>query len=345
MKIERENVGANAKGDAIELFTLTNDSGLKVKILTYGAIVTAVEVPDRDGKVENVTLGLESAADYVADNSSFLGSTVGRFANRIGNAKFTLDGVEYTLAANNGDNHLHGGDIGFDKQIWQAEPIESDELVGVKFSRTSPDGEEGYPGTLKATVTYTLTAADELVMDYTAETDKATIVNLTNHCYWNLGGAAAGDVLGHQMMINAPSFLPVDEGLIPSGAPAAVEGTPLDFTSMHEIGENIEEMGGYDHCYVLTESDAGMPLAARVVDPKSGRAMEVYTTQPGVQLYTSNHFDGSIKAFDISYEKYHAFCLETQHYPDSPNKPNFPSTVLRPGEKYEHTTLHKFSIE
>jgi aldose 1-epimerase len=344
MNVEKEVIGTGPEGDEVELFTLTNDNGLKVKIMTFGAVVTAVEVPDRDGKVENVTLGLDSLDDYIARNP-FLGSTVGRFANRIGGAKFTLDGVEYTLAANNGENHLHGGEIGFDKHIWQTETISTSDSVGVKFSRISPDGEEGYPGTLTTAVTYSLTANDELVMDYSAETDKPTIVNLTNHAYWNLAGPAAGDVLQHELMINGPSYLPVDKGLIPTGAVASVTGTPLDFTTPHKIGEHIEEIGGYDHCYVLAEAKAGMPLAARVVEPGSGRVMEVYTTQPGIQLYTSNHFDGTLSAFGVTYQKYHAFCLETQHYPDSPNKPDFPTTVLRPGEKYQQTTLHKFSTQ
>ena len=344
MNIDKTIIGKTPQGNKVELFTLTNGNGLKVKIMTYGATITSVEVPDRHGRMENVTLSLETLDDYIAGHA-FFGSTVGRFANRIGDGKFTLDGAEYTLPLNSGSNHLHGGDVGFDKLVWKAEPLTPTDSAGVKFSLESPDGDQGYPGTLLAGVTYSLTANDELVMDYTAETDKPTVVNLTNHTYWNLGGPAAGDVLGHELTINAPSYLPVDEGLIPIGAAESVEGTPMDFTTPHTIGERIEQAGGYDHCYLLTGGEVGIPAAAKVVDPKSGRVMDIYTTQPGIQLYSSNHLDGEVSAFGVTYGKHHGLCLETQHYPDSPNKPHYPTTVLHPGEKYQQTTLHKFSTK
>ena len=345
MGIKTEPFG-QADGTDVELYTLSNDNGLKVEIMTYGATITAVEVPDRDGKIENVTLRRDSLDDHLAENPYF-GSTVGRCANRIAKGKFTLDGTEYTLATNDGANHLHGGVKGFDKVVWTAEPIEAEGSVGVKFSYTSPDGEEGYPGTLSAAVTYSLNNDNELKMDYTATTDKPTICNLTNHCYWNLGPAAAGGILDHQMMINADGFLPVDDGLISLGTVDPVKDTPMDFTEPKAIGSRIDQVeGGYDHCYVLNRTpEEEMCLVAKIVAPDSGRVMEIFTTEPAVQFYTGNFLDGTITTGGVTYEKNHAFCLETQHYPDSPNQPDFPTTVLRPGETYRHTTVHKFATQ
>jgi aldose 1-epimerase len=349
MSLKKESFGKTSDGQAVDLYTLTNKHGLKAKVMTYGATLTAVETPDRKGKIENVTLAMPSLAEYEKGHP-FFGSVAGRFANRIAKGKFTLDGKEYTLATNDGENHLHGGTKGFDKKVWKAEPIEAGDAVGVKLTYESPDGEEGYPGKLVATVAYTLTDDNELKMDYTATTDKPTHVNLTNHAYWNLGGAGSGDVLGHQLVINADRFVPVDAGLTPLGPLENVKGTPMDFTRPQTIGARIDDVkggpshGGYDHCYVLNKTAGeAVTLAARVVEPKSGRVMEVYTTQPGVQLYTGNFLDGGPRSG--GYKVHEAFCLETEHYPDSPNHPDYPSTVLKPGETYRETTVHKFSVE
>ena len=346
MTVEKQVMGKTPHDEVVHLVTLENANGLKVKIMTFGATITAVEVPDRNGKIENVTLYLDSLDDYVKGHP-FFGSTVGRYANRIAKGKFTLDGKEYTLATNNGENHLHGGVKGFDKAVWKAKPVRAEDSVGVTFTHTSPDGDEGYPGTLKATVTYSLSNDDDLRMEYSATTDKPTVVNLTNHAYWNLAGAGSGDVLDHDLMINADRYLPVDEGLIPLGELAPVKGTPMDFTTPHKIGARIDQVeGGYDHCYVLVNKKPGkLSLCARVKEPTSGRVMEIRTTEPAVQLYTGNFLDGSLTAGGKKYQKHYAFCLETEHFPDSPNRPEYPPVVLRPGEKYRHLTIHKFSVE
>ena len=346
MGIKKDSIGKTPDGTEVDQYTLTNANGLRVKIMTFGATITSVETPDRDGKVENITLSLDSLADYFKE-FPYLGSTVGRYANRIAKGKFSLDGKEYTLAVNNGPNHLHGGIKGFDKVVWKAEPVETGDSVGVKFSYVSADGEEGYPGKLSAQVTYSLTNDNQLKMDYAATTDKTTVVNLTNHTYWNLSGGGSGDILGEALVLNADKYLPVDSTLIPLGTPKDVKGTPMDFTAPHAIGERIDEVeGGYDHCYVLNQKDAKeLSLAAHVVDPKSGRVMDIFTTQPAIQFYTGNFLDGTLKGKGKPYEKHFGFCLETQHYPDSPNQPGFPSTVLKPGEKYEQSTVHKFSVK
>lgn len=346
MSIEKTHYGAMPDGTVVHQFTLTNAHGLRATLITYGATLTKVEVPDRHGKLDVITLYLDSLEQYLAGHPYF-GSTVGRYANRIGRGRFVLDGVEYKLATNNGPNHLHGGVQGFDKHVWHAEAVEGDQFVGVKFSRTSADGEEGYPGTLQVQVVYSLTNENELRMEYTAATDKPTVVNLTNHAYWNLAGAGSGSVLDHQLMLNADGYLPVDEGLIPTGQLAPVEGTPMDFRRPHTIGERIDQVpGGYDHCYVLVEKPAGeLTLAARVREPNSGRVMEICTTQPAIQLYTGNFLDGSLTVAGRPCKKHDAFCLETEHYPDSPNRPKFPSTVLRPGQTYHQLTVHKFLVE
>jgi aldose 1-epimerase len=350
MKVSKEAYGKLPDGTEIDQYTLSNSHGLKVKIITYGAIITDVETPDRNGKSENITLYRDSLADYmeVKDDkptTPYFGATVGRYGNRIAKGRFTLDGKEYTLATNNGPNALHGGLKGFDKVVWKAEPVETPDEVGVAFTRTSPDGEEGYPGALKTKVTYSLTDKDELKMDYEATTDKDTVVNLTNHTYWNLAGAGNGDVFGHELMINADRFLPVDDTLIPLGRLDPVKGTPMDFTTAKTIGKDFAAVkGGYDHCYVLDRKGDGLSPAAKVVEPTSGRVMEIFTTQPAVQFYTGNFLDGTIQAGGKTYKKNYALCLETQHYPDSPNQKDFPTTVLKPGDTYKQTTVHKFSV-
>ncbi len=345
MEIHKESFGTTPEGVEVDRYTLVNNRGARVAIITYGATITSVEIPDRRGNVENVVLSLESLQDYL-DGHPYFGSTIGRFANRIAKGRFSIQSKEYCLATNNGPNHLHGGTKGFDKVVWSAESVETADAVGVVFSHHSPDGHEGYPGNLNVKATYTLTSDNELRMEYAAETDRPTIVNLTNHAYWNLA-AASTDVLGHQLMLNADLYLPIDSGLIPLGELKAVRGTPMDFNAPQTLGSRIAEVeGGYDHCYVLnrSEQDEGPTLAARVVDPQSGRAMEVYTTQPGIQLYSGNVLDGALRRSETAFQKHFALCLETQHFPDSPNQPEFPSTLLEPGEEYRHTTVHRFDI-
>jgi len=345
MSVSSKPYGTMPDGTQVDEYTLTNSHGLKVKIITYGGIITAIETPDRNGQFTNIILHRDSLADYLAGHPYF-GCLVGRYANRIAKGRFAIDGVEYTLACNDGQNHLHGGEKGFDKYVWQAEPVEGEDFVGVRLTHTSPDGDEGYPGTLNVTVVYTLTENDELKIDYTATTDKPTHVNLTNHAYWNLAGAGSGDVLDHRLMLNADKYLPVDDGLIPLGEPEPVKDTPMDFTQPVAIGARIDQVeGGYDHCYVLNKAQPGeLSLAARVVEPTSGRTLEIYTTQPGIQFYSGNFLDGSVSGSGVEYEKHYGFCLETQHFPDSPNKPDYPSTLLKPGETYHEVTIHKFGV-
>lgn len=357
MSITKEAYGKTKDGQAVDLYTCTNRNGLVLKMTNYGATVVSMETPDKAGKKANITLGFSSLEGYLARHP-FFGSTVGRYGNRIAKGKFKLDGKEYTLATNNGPNHLHGGIKGFDAVVWKGVPFTAatdtreDKLdgAGVRFTYTSPDGEEGYPGKLEVMVDYLLTNSNELRIDYVAKTDKPTVVNLTNHCYWNLGGAGSGDILKHELTLAADKFLPIDATSIPTGELAPVKGTAFDFTTPHAIGDRIGEIKkpphetkGYDHCYVLRGQQGKLELAARVKDPKSGRVMEIFTTEPGVQLYCGNFLDGSVGGG--GYKQHDAFCLETQHYPDSPNKPEFPSTVLRPGETYRSTTAHKFSVE
>ncbi|MDA1051196.1 MAG: galactose mutarotase [Planctomycetota bacterium] len=344
--IARAPFGKTEDGQRIDLYTCTNANGMIVKLTNYGAIVVSVETPDRDGKLANITLGFDKLDGYLPRHPYF-GATVGRYCNRIAKGKFTLDGQEYTLATNNGENHLHGGEAGFDKQVWIAESFGSGDQLGVKFTRRSPDGEEGYPGNLDVTAVYTLTNSNELRMEFSATTDKATPCNLTNHNYWNLAGAGSGTIENHELQLESDKYLPVDDGLIPTGELADVARTVLDFTSPHAIGERLKQIEadpvGYDHCFVLRSQDGSLALAARVKDPSSGRVMEIHTTQPGIQLYSGNFLDGSEGAG--GYDQYGAFCLETQHYPDSPNQPEFPTTILKPGETYKQTTVHKFSVE
>jgi len=326
--------------------TLTNKSGMEVQVMTYGATLTSVRVPDRKGTLQNVTLYLESFEDYLRGHPLF-GSIVGRYANRIAGAMYKLDGVEVRLTPNAGKNHIHGGRKGFQNVLWDHRIVHDPEFLGIILNHVSPDGHEGYPGNLSVQVAYKLTADNELILEYSAITDRATQINLTNHAYWNLAGAGSGDVLKHVLMLNADSYLPADREKIPLGEIRSVRNTPMDFTRPMAIGSRIEEVEdrNYDHCYVLNKKSPGeLSLAARVFDPGSGRTMEVYTTQPGVQLYTAKHLSGRYRAGGVPYGPYHGVCLETQHYPDSPNHPEFPSTVLRPGETYRQTTIHRFSV-
>jgi len=348
--IEKKDFGKTKDGTPVELYLLNNTAGMTAKIMTYGATLTELDVPDRAGKREDVVLGFGSVRDYEENSGPYLGATVGRYANRIAGAKFTLDGKEYKLARNNGPNSLHGGQKGFDKVVWKAEPKTVADGVAVQFSYTSADGEEGYPGEVKVTVTYTLTNKNELKIDYTATTTKATPINLTNHSYFNLSGTDSS-ILNHELMLAADRYTPADETLVPTGDLKPVAGTPLDFTKPMAIGSRIADMpasvGGYDHNFALNGAGkGGLNLAARVKEPKSGRVMEMFTTEPGVQFYTSNFMDGKIKGKgDVSYKKHQALCLEAQHFPDSPNKPQFPSAILKPGETYKQTTVYAFSVQ
>jgi aldose 1-epimerase len=347
--VQKQVFGKTPDGTEVDLYTLTNASGMTAKIMTYGAILTELDVPDRDGKSEDVTLGFDSLKDYLAGHP-FFGATVGRVANRVAKGRFTLDGKEYKLATNNGPNSLHGGLKGFDKVVWKAEPQTVADGAAVKFEYVSKDGEEGYPGTLTATVTYTLTNENELRLDYTATTDKATPVNLTNHTYFNLAGAKSGDILDHELMLAADKYTPSDDTLIPTGEIKPVKDMPLDFTIPRRIGERINQLKGdpvgYDHNFVLNSEGKKLALAARVRDPKTGRVMEMYTTEPGVHFYTGNFLDGKQTGRGgVVYKKHAGFCLEAQHFPDSVNHPNFPSMILKPGETYKQTTIYKFSAK
>lgn len=350
--IDRQTIATTEDGKNIELFTLKNANGMEVGITNYGGILVSILAPDRDGNLEDIVLGFDDVTRYRGEHPYF-GSIVGRYANRIKGGKFTLDGKEYTLAQNNGENHLHGGIDGFDSVIWEVEEIQSNDSSGLRLTYLSKDGEEGYPGNLSAAATYYLTDENELRIDYEATTDAPTVLNLTNHTYFNLAGAGSGDILGHQMMINADHFTPTDEGLIPTGEIRSVAGTPMDFRTPTPIGERIDQdyeplvvAGGYDHNYVLNKTGEGLELAARVTEQSSGRVLEVFTTQPGVQFYSGNFLNGSVVGKGgVAYQKRAGFCLETQHFPDSPNQPEFPSVVLRPGETYRETTVFKFSAE
>jgi aldose 1-epimerase len=347
--LKGKSFGKTRAGEPVELYTLTNSKGMQADIITYGGILVSLKTPDRGGKLADVVLGFDSIDGYVNDPPPpYFGALIGRYGNRIGGARFLLNGTEYKLAQNNGPNHLHGGLRGFDKVVWKAR---TPDASGVELTYLSKDGEEGYPGNLTTIVTYTLTESNELKIDYRATTDKDTVVNLTNHSYFNLAGQGEGDVLGHQIMINADRFTPVDSGLIPTGELRSVEGTPFDFRQARAIGERIDAADeqikfgkGYDQNFVLNRAGSALELAARVMEPKSGRVMEVLTTEPGVQFYTANNLDGRIRGKGGKvYNRRSALCLETQHLPDSPNKPNFPSVVLKPGAQYQTTTVYRFS--
>ena len=345
-RVEKSVFGRLPDGAAVEQYTLTNTNRLQVTVMTYGATLTSVRVPDREGNFANVTLYLDTFDDYYRGHPLF-GSVVGRYAGRIARAKFTLDGVEYKLDQNAGPYHIHGGRRGFDKMLWQAVPIEAEAVAGVELSHVSADGHAGYPGTLSVKVRYELNNDNELRLEYTAQTDKPTVLNVTNHAYWNLAGAGSGNVLEHELLLNADRYLPPDPLNIPTGEQRPVEGTVMDFRSPQTIGSRIAQVEGqnYDHCYVLNKRPGErLALAARVVEPKSGRIMEVYTTQPGVQFFTAKFLSDKLQAGGLPYGPYHGFCLETQHYPNSPNQAEFPATVLRPGETFHEVTVHKFSV-
>jgi aldose 1-epimerase len=350
--VTRTESSARVDGKAIEVFTLKNGHGFEMQVLSYGGIITSLKVPDLRGRVADVVLGFDSPQQYLeSPPPPYFGALIGRYGNRIAKGKFTLDGHTYTLAVNNDPNSLHGGNRGFDKVLWTVTPRESADGASVVLTRTSPDGEEGYPGNLQARVTYTLTNNNELIVEYHATTDKATPVNLTQHSYFNLAGHDSGDILGHQLLINADRYTPVDATLIPTGELAPVQGTPFDFRQWTAIGARIDQDNpqlkngkGYDHNWVLNRSDSGLSLAARLTDPKSGRTMEIRTTEPGLQFYSGNFLDGTIKGKGGHvYAHRSGLCLETQHFPDSPNQSNFPTTILKPGQNYDSKTVFGFT--
>jgi aldose 1-epimerase len=347
-KSDRRTFGKTPSGETVDLYTLINSKGMEATISTYGGVVVSLKVPDKSGTPGDIVLGFDNFDGYLTPPPYF-GAIIGRYGNRIGHGTFTLDGVVYNLPKNDGDNTLHGGKRSFDKRMWSVKQADSNSVV---LSYVSKDGEEGFPGALSTEVTYKLTDNNEVRIDYSATTDKDTVVNLTNHSYFNLAGQGEGDVLSHQVQIFADRFTPVDKGLIPTGELRNVEGTPFDFRQPHAIGERIEsddeqlKLGqGYDHNFVSNGDGSSLQTAAKVTEAKSGRVMEVLTTEPGVQFYTGNHLDGTItgKGGKV-YGKRSAFCLETQHYPDSPNKPAFPTVLLKPGGQYRSTTVYRFSI-
>ena len=353
--MKKRTYGTTADGITVEEYTLANPNGVEVKIITYGGTITSIMAPDRSGTLANVALGFENLKDYET-RSPFFGCITGRFANRIAAGKFAIDGQEYRLALNNGPNALHGGLKGFDKRVWAAAPVPGAGDEGVELAYLSPDGEEGYPGNLSVKVVYTLTEQNEVRIDYTATTDKPTVVNLTNHCYFNLAGEGAGATYDHILKLNADRYTPVDASLIPTGELAPVAGTPLDFRLPKAIGpgsrsdhEQIVKGKGYDHNFVLNRlspDDKTLVMAARLYDPGSGRIMETWTTEPAVQFYGGNFLDGSVYgASGRAYRQSDGLCLETQHYPDSPNQPQFPTTLLRPGQIYRATTTYKFMAD
>ncbi|HKR08409.1 MAG TPA: aldose epimerase family protein [Gemmatimonadaceae bacterium] len=352
--VQRTSFGTMEVDPPVELFTLRNPHGIEIQLTNYGGIITSIKTPDRNGHFADIVLGYDSLDGYLR-SSPYFGAIVGRYANRIARGLFTLDGTTYHLAVNNGPNSLHGGVRGFDKVIWMARPFETGVGQGVMLDYTSRDGEEGYPGTLRAHVTYTLTPDDRLVVDYAATTDKATPINLSQHTYWNLAGDASRDILDHILTINADAITPVDSTLIPTGEITPVEGTPFDFRRPTAIGARINQKqdtqirygNGYDHNFVLnpTRTSGSLTLAARLVEPTSGRTLAVYTNQPGLQFYSGNFLDGSITGKGGRVYRFRwGLCLETQHYPDSPNHPNFPSTILRPGEQYRSRTVFQFGV-
>ncbi|HEY8392666.1 MAG TPA: aldose epimerase family protein [Capillibacterium sp.] len=345
MKLTRTPFGA-VDGKEIFQFTLVNKNSMTVKVINLGGIITSIQVPDRTGKLDDVVLGFNELSGYLSAHP-YIGAIVGRYGNRIAKGRFVLNGQEYRLACNDGNNHLHGGINGFHRVVWEAAGFEEKDGVGVELRYLAKDGEEGYPGNLTATVRYLLTDRNEIVINYSATTDKPTVVNLTQHSYFNLKGEGCGDILDHEVFINARSYTEVDQELIPTGEIKPVMDTPLDFTTRQRIGARIHLLpGGYDHNYVLNREGTQPSLAAKVHEPQSGRVMTVYTTEPGMQFYTGNGLDGTFTGKrGVKYGKHSGFCLETQHFPDSPNHPGFPTTVLNPGEVYRQTTIYQFTTE
>ncbi len=344
MDIQKRDFGTTNDGVPVSLYVLRNGRGSTAAVTQWGARLTELHMPDRRGVRNSVVLGFDNLAQYLQPEP-FFGTTVGRVANRIAGGEFTLDGVRYTLPKNDGSNTLHSGTRAWDKRVWQAKPIQRPEGAGVDFSLLSPDGDDGFPGAVRAIVRYTWTDDDALRIDYEATTDKPTPINLTNHTYFNLAGAGSGQILDHVVTLEADAYTPVGETLIPTGELKSVRGTPLDFTSPTAIGSRFGQVGiGYDHNFVIRRQGAGLALVARVHDPASGRTLEAHATQPGVQLYTGNYLDGTLRGIGGAYVKHGAFCLETQHFPDSIHHPEFPSTVLRPGEVYRQTTLYRFGV-
>tara|TARA_R110000751_G_scaffold226549_1_gene328467 strand:- start:764 stop:1945 length:1182 start_codon:yes stop_codon:yes gene_type:complete len=350
--ITKSDFGMTSDSIAVEKYSLVNANGMEVNIITYGGIITSLKVPSQDSIFKDVVLGHDSLDEYTSGNPPFFGAVIGRYGNRIAKGQFSIDGEEYQLPTNDGPNSLHGGK-GFDKVVWAAEEFEDGENVGVKLTYTSPDGDQGYPGNLETMVTYTLLAENTLKVDYEASTDKPTVVNLTQHTYFNLSGDFDNTILDTEVMLNADQFLPVNETLIPTGELRSVEGTPFDFREEKPIGAEIDAENdqlkkgqGYDHCWILNDENGAMHLAATAYDPSSGRFLEVMTTEPAIQFYTGNFLDGTLtqKGGEGTYALRSGFCLETQHYPDSPNQPEFPSTLLKPGETYRTTTSFKFSV-
>jgi aldose 1-epimerase len=344
--VTKKDYGKTSDGQAVDLYTLSNANGMKAEIMTYGGALVSLTAPDRAGKFGDVLLGMDDVKGYETPVPYF-GALIGRYGNRIGKAQFVLDGHTSKLPANDNGNTLHGGDKGFDKRVWTAKPGAG---ASLELSYVSKDGEEGFPGTLSTKVVYTLTDKNELKIDYTATTDKTTVANLTNHAYFNLAGPGEGTILAHEVTINADRYTPVDSTLIPTGELRAVKGTPFDFTKSTAIGARIDQSDeqlkfgrGYDHNWVLNKGTGGLTKAAEVHDPKSGRVMEVWTTEPGLQFYTGNFLDGTLKGKGKTFQHRGAFCMETQHYPDSPNKPSFPSTTLKPGQTYKTSTVYRFS--
>ena len=349
-RIDKRAFGKLEDGTPVDIYTLKNRNGLQVEITNYGGAVVSIRTPDRRGRMGDIVLGYDDLRGYLADKAYF-GALIGRYANRIAGGKFTLNGVEYQLAQNNGVNHLHGGVRGFDKVVWQARELDHANGVALELTYLSKDNEEAYPGNLTVTVMYVLSNANELRVEYSATTDKETVVNLTHHSYFNLAGPGVGDVLSHEVKLNADRFTPVDETLIPTGELRAVKGTPFDFSRATSIGSRINQaedqlvLGkGYDHNFVLNKKGQELSLAANVYEPSSGRVVEMWTTEPGMQLYTGNFLDGVRGKAGKVYHRRGGFCLEAQHFPDSPNKPAFPSTVLKPGERYTQTTVYKFMV-
>jgi aldose 1-epimerase len=354
LDVKRERFGTMPDGTVVHRYTLTNARGMEVKLITYGGAIQSLRVPDRHGRRANVTLGFSDLAGYLSSGNPYFGCITGRYANRIALGRFTLDGVAYQLDINNDPNHLHGGFQGFDKKVWDAEVVRTKRTVGIRFHFVSPDGDQKYPGELDTTVTYTLDNRNNLKMRYEATTDAPTIVNLTNHDYWNLAGEGSGDINDHKLLLRASHYTPVSDTLIPTGAIDPVAGTPMDFTRSTRIGKRIRDYGfeqlqfgrGYDHNWVLDRHGSGLELAARLEDPGSGRVLEVLTVEPGIQFYSGNFLDGTVVGTSgRAYRQGDGLALETQHYPDSPNHPNFPSTVLRPGDKYDTTTVYRFSTD